>query len=222
MGGFIHTCTTRQDAEWFIVEPPGSSLRMRGMRNSSKLTRWAAPAGAAVLAATLVACGSNNSSDGSSTSSTGSGSGIVGVSDVSGVGDVLVDGSGMTLYFSNQESHGTVKCTDACLGFWTPAQASGNLPNDIKGLSVITRSDDGEKQLAFDGAPLYTFALDHGPGETNGNDVSDSFGGTSFTWHAAVTKEGATSDMSGGNSGGYGGSYSDNSDNSGNGSGYSY
>lgn len=163
-----------------------------------------------MLAATLVACGSNNSSDGSSSSSTGSGSGMVGVSDVSGVGDVLVDGSGMTLYFANQESNGTIKCTDACLGFWTPAQASGKLPSDIKGLSVITRSDDGEKQLTFEGAPLYTFSLDHGPGQTNGNDVSDSFGGTSFTWHAAVTNQSDTSETSGdngGNSGGNGSGY---------------
>src|SRR5262245_30849155 len=184
---------------------------MRGMRNSSKLTRWAGPAGAALLAATLVACGSNDNSDSSGASSAGSGPGLVSVSDVSGVGNALVDSSGMTLYFADQESNGTIKCMDACLGIWTPAQASGKLPNDIKGLDVITRDDNGEKQLTFDGAPLYTFTLDRGPGQANGNDFTDSFEGASFTWHAAATDQSATSDTSG-NSGG-------NTGNNGNGSG---
>jgi predicted lipoprotein with Yx(FWY)xxD motif len=178
------------------------------MRNSSKLTRWAGPAWAALLAVMLVACGSDDSSDSAGTS--GAGSGTVSVSDVSGLGDVLVDGSGKTLYFSDQESDGTIMCTDACLGFWTPAEASGKPPSDINGLSVITRDDNGAKQLAFDGAPLYTFSLDRGPGQANGDELTDAFGGTSFTWHAAVTEQSATSDTSG-----------DTGDNTGgNGSGY--
>jgi predicted lipoprotein with Yx(FWY)xxD motif len=175
------------------------------MRNSSKLARWAAPAGAAALAVMLAACGSN---DNGTSASGGSGSGaagsaVVSTSDISGVGTVLVDSSGKTLYFSDQESNGTIKCMDACLGFWDPVQATGSLPKDIQGLAVMTRSDNGEKQVTFDGSPLYTFSLDHGAGETNGNDLSDSFDGTSFTWHAATTDQSAGSSSSN-NSGGSG------------------
>jgi predicted lipoprotein with Yx(FWY)xxD motif len=170
-------------------------MRIGGMRHSSTFTRWAGPVGAAtVLAATLVACGSDDSgSDSSGASGSGSGSGAVSVSDVSGVGSALVDSAGMTLYFADEETDGKIKCVDACLGFWTPAVASGDLPSDIDGLDVITRSDTGEQQLTFDGAPLYTFTLDRGPGQSNGDDLTDSFGEASFTWHVATTDQSADS-----------------------------
>jgi len=132
-------------------------------------------------------------------------------SDVSGVGPVLVDSSGRTLYFADQESDGTIKCVDACLGFWSPAKATGDLPSDIDGLGTVTRDDTGAKQLTLDGAPLYTFKLDKSPGQATGDDLTDSFGGVSFTWHAAATDASAddTGDDSGGNDGGYeyGGGY---------------
>ena len=161
------------------------------MRHSSTFTRWAGPIGAAtVLAATLVACGSDdNGSDGSGSS----GSGAVSITDVSGVGSALVDNSGMTLYFADEEANGKIKCVDACLGIWTPVAANGDLPSDISGLDVITRSDNGEKQLTFDGSPLYTFSLDRGPGQSNGDDLTDSFGNASFTWHVATTDQSADS-----------------------------
>jgi predicted lipoprotein with Yx(FWY)xxD motif len=166
-------------------------MRMGGMRPTSTFTRWAGPIGAAtVLAATLVACGSD---DNGSDASGSSGAGAVSVTDVSGVGSALVDNAGMTLYFADEETDGTIKCVDACLGIWTPAEASGDLPSDIDGLDVITRSDNGAKQLTFDGAPLYTFSLDRGPGQSNGDDLTDSFGNASFTWHVATTDQSADS-----------------------------
>jgi predicted lipoprotein with Yx(FWY)xxD motif len=175
------------------------------MRYSSTVTRSVGPLGAAALAVVLAACGSSN--DGSSASGdTGSSSGEVQTSDVSGVGTVLVDSSGKTLYFSDEESNGTIKCVDACLGFWTPAEASGPLPSDIEGLGTMTRSDNGAKQLTYDGAPLYTFKLDKSPGQATGDDLQDSFDGVSFTWHAASTDESSETDSDSGGSddgGGY-------------------
>ena len=41
-------------------------------------------------------------------------------------------------------------------------------------------------QVTYDAHPLYTFALDHGAGQINGNGKADSFGGTDFTWHAVT------------------------------------
>ena len=181
----------------------------------------------------LAACGSNGS--GSSASGSGSGSGStrsaeVSTSDVSGVGTVLVNSSGKTLYTNNQETGGgTLKCTGSCLDFWMPAQDTGTMPTNIQGLGTITRSDNGEKQLTLDGAPLYTFTLDTSAGSAKGNDFQDSFGGTSFTWHAATTS-GTASNMGGssgsGESGEYGnngsGSGSGNSSSNSNGNPYSY
>lgn len=161
----------------------------------------------------LAACGSSDDGSSDSSGDSASSSGLVQTSDVSGVGTVLVDSSGRTLYFADEESDGTIKCVDACLSFWTPVEATGDLPSDIDGLGTMTRDDNGAKQVTYDGAPLYTFKLDKGPGQATGDDFTDSFSGVSFTWHAAATDESAedTGDDSGGggNDGGYdyGGGY---------------
>ena len=61
------------------------------------------------------------------------------------------------------------------------------------------------------GKPLYSFVQDS-PGQVTGNGVSDSFGGTNFTWTAATvggapSASGATTTTSGSNGGGYSGGY---------------
>ena len=38
--------------------------------------------------------------------------------------------------------------------------------------------------MTLDGAPLYTFAEDGGPGKLTGDGFSDQFDGMSFDWHA--------------------------------------
>ena len=56
------------------------------------------------------------------------------------------------------------------------------------------------KQVTFDGKPLYTFVEDTSPDTVTGNGVSDSFDGTSFTWHVAsigTTQSGSTSTQGG-------------------------
>jgi hypothetical protein len=53
-------------------------------------------------------------------------------------------------------------------------------------LGSIQRPDNGESQLTYNGKPLYTFRLDSGPGQAHGNNFVDSFGGQTFTWHAAT------------------------------------
>jgi hypothetical protein len=78
-------------------------------------------------------------------------------------------------------------------------------------LGVVT----GTNQVTYNGKPLYTFVQDK-PGQATGNGAMDSFGGTSFTWTAAMVggaaaasssaSSGSTSSGSsgGGSSGGYG------------------
>jgi hypothetical protein len=53
-------------------------------------------------------------------------------------------------------------------------------------LGTITRSD-GSKQVTYDGHPLYFFAGDSGPGQTNGQ-ASDSFGAKWWLVAPAGTK----------------------------------
>jgi predicted lipoprotein with Yx(FWY)xxD motif len=156
--------------------------------------------GATVAMGTLVACGG-----GSADTATGGAAAAVSVKDVSGVGQTLVDASGKTLYFADQEAGGMIKCTASCLSFWTPATGSAADAQSVSGLSTIKRSDVGADQLTFQGKPLYTFKLDIASGQAKGNNFSDAFAGASFTWHAATTTASAASpSTSSGGGGGYG------------------
>ncbi|HEY1570264.1 MAG TPA: hypothetical protein VGG05_02895 [Pseudonocardiaceae bacterium] len=171
--------------------------------------RLAAVAGLAAAGVVLAACGTNPTATGAGSASAASNA-AVGTSSVAGVGTVLVDSAGKTLYFSDQDANGTMHCTGDCLGFWIPATASGaSVPRgSITGLSVLKRADNGQKQFAYQGKPLYEFKMDSMAGQVNGNGAHDDFNGTSFTWHAAVASgtavaPGSTSSDSGGGIPGY-------------------
>jgi predicted lipoprotein with Yx(FWY)xxD motif len=137
--------------------------------------------------AVLAACGSGN---GYSTPPKASGTSVAGpiaLREQAGIGSVLVDSSGKTLYVNEEEQSGNIQCMADCLGFWQPVLApSGGAPaTPVAGLSVVHRADTGQDQLALYTAPLYTFVLDK-PGDATGNNVKDAFGGKDFTWHAAT------------------------------------
>jgi predicted lipoprotein with Yx(FWY)xxD motif len=153
---------------------------------------------AAVAAAGLVAgCASASSASpaapaaggGGSTQANGAGV-TISTRVVSGVGTVLTDQSGKTLYTPQQEAGGVIKCTGSCVGFWFPVTVgSGAAPHAsaaVTGTLSSVQRPDGTRQLTYNGDPLYTFKLDSAPGQVHGNDFSDSFGGQSFTWHAAA------------------------------------
>ena len=181
----------------------------------SALARRAVPSGlaAAVAAGLLAACGSAGAGAGggsgaAGTHGTAARSGIVlSVRKLPGIGAVLADRSGKTLYSPQQEADGKIMCTGDCLSFWFPvrvaAGAALRAPGGVSGaLGTIHRP--GLTQLTYNGKPLYTFRLDQAPGQAHGNDFTDHFGGTAFTWHA-LTTSGAPAQTGGqqGNPGGY-------------------
>lgn len=96
---------------------------------------------------------------------------------VASVGNVLVAGSnGMTVYtYANDVANsGTSACTGACLVKWPaltiPAGSTPVAGAGVTGtLGTITRADDGTLQVTYNGLPLYFFAGDKAPGDTNGN-----------------------------------------------------
>jgi len=108
------------------------------------------------------------------------------------LGNILVDAQGMTLYVFAADTSGTSNCSGACSQNWPALTvASGNpvAGSGVTGtLDVITRSD-GTKQVTRDGMPLYTFAFDKQPGDTNGQGLNE-FGGI---WTAAAAGGGARS-----------------------------
>ncbi|MEC8328561.1 MAG: fasciclin domain-containing protein [Pseudomonadota bacterium] len=93
-------------------------------------------------------------------------------------GQMLVGGNGSakagyTLYvFDNDLGQASSTCVDACADAWPPVMVTDEMVENIKGLSVITRSD-GTKQAAFMGRPLYFYAQDMAPGESKGDGVNN-------------------------------------------------
>ncbi|RYJ29353.1 putative lipoprotein [Streptomyces sp. L-9-10] len=96
------------------------------------------------------------------------------------LGDIVVDSKGMTVYRFTKDSAWPMKsaCTGACLEKW-PVVAPVD-KNDTEGIIkkgfVTFDRPDGIKQQSIDCWPIYTFAGDTKPGDTNGQGV----GGTWF------------------------------------------
>jgi predicted lipoprotein with Yx(FWY)xxD motif/uncharacterized cupredoxin-like copper-binding protein len=92
------------------------------------------------------------------------------------LGPILTDPNGMTLYLFTQDTvPGESTCYDQCAANWPPFTAPEplGLPGGVEGeLTTITRTD-GTTQIAYNGIPLYYFAKDTQPGETNGQGVGD-------------------------------------------------
>ena len=163
----------------------------------------------------LAACGGSDDDGSSATAATSSSSGdTVAMQTIGDAGSVLVDSQGNALYTPEQEANGKILCTGECESEWMPLTVKGNskptAASNVSGQVGTVKRPDGSEQVTLDGAPLYTFAEDGGPGQVTGDGESDSFGGQSFTWHV-IGGEGAT--------GSGGGSQGDSSDSSG---GYSY
>jgi predicted lipoprotein with Yx(FWY)xxD motif len=92
------------------------------------------------------------------------------------LGPFLIDSEGKTLYlFTKDTKAGESACYDKCATSWpaVPAATEMLLPTGIQGtLGAITRTD-GTMQLTYNDIPLYYFAKDTKPGDTNGQEVGD-------------------------------------------------
>ncbi|MFI8191897.1 SCO0930 family lipoprotein [Streptomyces sp. NPDC085946] len=98
------------------------------------------------------------------------------------LGEIVVDGKGMTVYrFMKDEAwpKPVSACTGACLEKWpvvSPVDFADTKGIQKKGYMTFTRPDGAEQQT-INCWPMYTFAGDEAPGDTNGQGV----GGT---WYA--------------------------------------
>ena len=90
---------------------------------------------------------------------------------------MFVTAKGMTLYTFDKDSAGKSACNGPCATNWPPAlvaddaKASGDL-------TIVSR-DDGLKQWAYKGKPLYAFAKDAKAGDKTGD------GFLNGAWHIA-------------------------------------
>lgn len=118
----------------------------------------------------------------------------ISLGEATGVGQVLVDSEGMTLYYfqKDQKGSGKSKCEGACAEAWPPLITESE-PEAMQGvkaamLGTIER-EDGTTQVTYAGWPLYTFVEDQKPGEDNGTD-SKAFGASWYPLHSNGKKAG--------------------------------
>jgi predicted lipoprotein with Yx(FWY)xxD motif len=100
-----------------------------------------------------------------------------------GLGTILVDRRGRTLYLFEKDRNGMSMCNSGCAKYWPPLTSRGT-PRAGKGvrqsLLRLTRARHGARQVTYAGHPLYTFVGDKGAGQTSGEGL-DNFGAE---WYA--------------------------------------
>jgi predicted lipoprotein with Yx(FWY)xxD motif len=150
--------------------------------------------GGLLLAALMVAaCGSSTHHTSGTASPTSapsasaaptSSAATVKVETVTGVGPVLVDSSGRTLYLLTADHQSMVSCTstNGCTGVWPPLDLPAGTTTASPGSGVqagllsTIQAPGGKTQVTYNHWPLYTFAGDGGPGQAKGEGIN-SFGG---------------------------------------------
>ena len=162
--------------------------------------------GAVLLLVTLAAagCGGSGKSSGSSgpPKTASGGTATVGVSN-EGLGNILVDSQGRTLYLFNRDTGAMSECSGACAVNWPPLAAAGK-PTVGSGAnaSLVSTSarQGGHEQVTYNGHPLYLFKGDSKPGDTNGEGLN-AFGGSWFALSPAGNEVSPPAASSGGGSG---------------------
>jgi predicted lipoprotein with Yx(FWY)xxD motif len=142
-------------------------------------------AGAIAGALLGVACGGTSSSTAASSPSpspasspaaTGS---TIAVATNAKLGQILVDGKGMTVYLFVADTGTASTCYTSCAAAWPPVLTTG-APQAGAGataslLGTTTRTD-GKIEVTYAGHPLYYFVQDKAAGDTTGQGIN-GFGG---------------------------------------------
>jgi predicted lipoprotein with Yx(FWY)xxD motif len=156
-----------------------------------------------VVAVALAGCGGGSAAP--PTTTTGSASNPApsfSVANVSGVGNVVVDGKGRTVYIFTSTAKKNVPCTDAsgCTALWptlplpngtSSATAGSGLDASLLGTMTLS---DGKTYPTYNGYLLYEYAGDSASGQANGEGIK-SFGGT---WYVLDSSGSPVTSSSGG------------------------
>jgi len=89
---------------------------------------------------------------------------------------MLVNSAGMTLYTFDKDAAGSGKsnCNGPCAGNWPPLSAAAT-DSGSGDWSIVVR-DDGSRQWAYQGKPVYLWSKDQKPGDKTGD-------GFNKVWH---------------------------------------
>jgi predicted lipoprotein with Yx(FWY)xxD motif len=102
---------------------------------------------------------------------------------VNGLGKVLVDGQGFTVYiFEPDNQSGTSTCFNICAAAWPPLMLPKGVASALTGMGVnqsligTTSRGDGAEQVTYNRWPLYQWSGDTRPGEATGQDIDNAGG----------------------------------------------
>ena len=96
------------------------------------------------------------------------------------LGKVVVSASGRTLYHYTDEARGKVDCTGACAKLWPPLLVkAGAKPVAGPGIAAaklgVVKRPDGTAQVTYGGLGLYLYSGDKKAGDSNGEDLENSW-----------------------------------------------
>jgi predicted lipoprotein with Yx(FWY)xxD motif len=170
------------------------------MTRTRAITFLASLAALPLAAVALAGCGGSGGSASASPPKTASGgSATVGVAN-SGLGKILVNSQGRTLYLFQKDVGTKSSCFGACATNWPPLRSNGKATAgsgaDASLLGTTMRSD-GKPQVTYNGHPLYLFKGDSKAGDTSGEGIN-AFGGSWYALSAAGDQVSGTPSSSGG------------------------
>jgi predicted lipoprotein with Yx(FWY)xxD motif len=92
------------------------------------------------------------------------------------LGDILVDGSGYTLYLFEPDAQSDSTCYNSCESTWPPlaGEASAGIGVEPALIASVSRTD-GSQQVTYNDWPLYRYSGDTAPGDTNGQGLNGSW-----------------------------------------------
>jgi len=100
---------------------------------------------------------------------------VVGTDSIPGIGTVLDNSKGFTLYHLTTDTRLKTTCLDVCAQVWPPLLATTgalHTPAGVNGTLGTIHRPDGGTQVTFNGMPLYTYSGDPGPAQANGQGIS--------------------------------------------------
>ncbi|MBU6422806.1 MAG: hypothetical protein KGJ98_13755 [Chloroflexota bacterium] len=143
-----------------------------------RFDRGLRPLVVAAVALALSACGggstgASSAPSASSTASAPAGGVRISSTTIAGLGSVLVDAQGRTLYIFEPDAHAKVTCVADCAKIWPPAFLSAgqkaSATGDVKQSMLGSAADpDGGDVITYGGWPLYTYVGDSSAGQHNG------------------------------------------------------
>jgi predicted lipoprotein with Yx(FWY)xxD motif len=156
-----------------VVACSSSSSTKSSSTTIAPATTTAAPSTSAASPTTSAASPTTSAASPSTSAAATTSAAALGVATNAKLGkQVLVNGSGMTVYlFMPDATNTTSKVPAAIKANWPPVTASGT-PSVASGLDqtklAVEGQPDGTQQLSYNGHLLYTFVGDKAPGDANG------------------------------------------------------